>query len=124
MNRKIAMGPGAASLILVVLMLVMTMLAVTTMAAANSDEKLSRRSADMLTEVYTLHDAAERSLAALDAALATGGALPEGMTQEGDQVTWIQEEGNRLLECAVRVEDGRLVWTLHRLSTVEDDVWN
>ena len=124
MNKKVALGPGAASLILVVLVLVLTMLAVTTMSAAGNDEKLSLRSAEMLTEVYTLQDAAEQSLMRLDAALANGEDLPEGMAREGDQVLWTEQVGNRLLECAVRVDGDSLTWTLRRLSTVEDDVWN
>ena len=98
MNKKVALGPGAASLILVVLVLVLTMLAVTTMSAAGNDEKLSLRSAEMLTEVYTLQDAAEQSLMRLDAALANGKDLPEGMAREGDQVLWTEQVGNRLLE--------------------------
>ncbi len=143
-NRKIAMGPGAASLILIVVTLSLCILAMLTLVSAQNDENLSLRSTRMITQVYELSARAEKRLAELDGIVlearkaesedflsAVAERLPEDMTLDGDQIRWVEPLDNRMLECAVRVMPAdaaeRLVWTDHRLivNEPEDDwEWN
>ncbi len=55
-KRKIALGPGAASLILIVVVLSLCMLAMLAQIGSRNDYSLSSRSAAMITSVYPLHD--------------------------------------------------------------------
>ena len=145
-KRKIALGPGAASLILIVVTLSLCILTMLTLITARNDENLSLRSTRMIEQVYTLFGNSERRMAELDEVLirAAGEAdgfegylkqvadqLPEGMTLEEDLVTWSEPLDNRSLECAVRLlppESGRrMVWETHRLiveEPEEDWEWN
>lgn len=149
MNRKYQIGPGAASLLLVVVMLAMSVLGMLSMMNARSDNRLSVRSAEVAEETYALSSAAERSLAALDAVLVdcaaqaeddegwlalVKDALPEGMTLSGRTVRWTeQSDEGRSMICAVELEDfgamPRTRWTEHRLHTqledsdVQEDTW-
>ena len=68
-KRKIALGPGAASLILIVVVLSLCMLAMLAQIGSRNDMSLSSRSAEMITRVYELRDQSERRLAELDAEL-------------------------------------------------------
>ena len=140
-RKKIAVGPGASSLILIAVVLALSMLTMLTMLSARSDEALALRSLQTRQEVYGLFAAGEKSLAALDAELAAclaehpeGGEaclaalaqrLPAGMTLRGDEVSWSEGDGERTLECAVRIlapgEGGRTAWTRHLLGTPE--IW-
>ena len=141
MKRKVAVGPGASSLILIAVVLALSVLTVLTMISARNDEALAQRSVETRGEVYGLFAAGERSLAGLDAVLASCLAenpdspeayltalkekLPEGMKLEKDQVFWTEKSENRALECAVKVlEPGaekRTVWTKHVLQA--GDMW-
>ena len=69
-RKKIAVGPGASSLILIAVVLALSMLTMLTMLSARSDEALALRSLQTRQEVYGLFAAGEKSLAALDAELA------------------------------------------------------
>lgn len=69
-KRKIALGPGASSLILIVVVLSMCMLAVLTMLSAKNDENLSLRSVAMIDNYYHMSSNSEQKLADLDAILA------------------------------------------------------
>lgn len=137
-KQKIAFGPGASSLMLIVVVLALSVLAVLTMFSARNDETLSQRSLETRKEVYGLFAGAERSLAKLDAVAVRAAAenpgewlkaveedLPEGMRIEGDQVFWEEKAEDRMLECAVRLHapggGTRTTWTLHRLG--EADIW-
>ncbi len=140
-KRKFAVGPGAASLILIAVVLALSVLTVLTMIAARSDEAMAIRSLETRREVYGLYAAGERSLAGLDAALASAlkehsgsteeylaavrEKLPEGMQMKEDRVSWTEKTENRVLECEVRIlepgADRRTVWTLHRLDAGE--IW-
>ena len=68
-KRKIALGPGAASLILIVVVLSLCMLAMLAQIGSRNDFSLASRSADMITRVYELSDQSERRMAELDAIL-------------------------------------------------------
>ena len=70
-KRKIAVGPGASSLILIAVVLALSVLTVLTMIAARNDEALTRRSIETREEIYSLFAAGEKSLAKLDGVLAS-----------------------------------------------------
>ncbi len=137
-KRKIALGPGAASLILIVVVLSLCMLAMLTMISARNDNNLSVRSVSSVEQVYELSSKCEESLSRLDAILAdnirqglsgdeylnaVSEQLPEEMILEDDLVSWIEETEGRTMECAVRVlSDGngpRYEWVSHRLLVEE-----
>ncbi|MBQ6347900.1 MAG: hypothetical protein IJI71_10145 [Clostridia bacterium] len=147
MRRKsnVSFGPGAASLILIVVILSMGVLGMLALMNARNDAQLSRRSIEVVAAGYDLNDRAERDVAELDAVLArcaastysdeaylaaVRGNLPDGMLmgQEDRTVSWELSDGLRTLSCAVEVlpqgEKERLRWREHRLTAVTEDVWN
>ena len=147
MRRKsnVSFGPGAASLILIVVILSMGVLGMLALMNARNDAQLSRRSIEVVAAGYELNDKAERSLAELDEVLARCAVstfsdeaylvavranLPDGMLmgQEDRIVSWELSDGLRTLSCAVEVlpqgEKERLRWRDHRLTAVTEDVWN
>ncbi len=134
-KRKVAVGPGASSLILIAVVLTLCVLAVLTMISARNDDALSTRSAETATEIYTLSASAEKNLSVLDAVLvrcrkeagdeagylkAVEENLPEGMRMEENRVSWTETVNNRRLECEVRLlsadNEARYEWTSHRLT--------
>ena len=144
MNRRAyQIGPGAASLMLIVVVLSMSVLGLLAMMNARSDNRLSLRSAEVAEEAYGLASDAERSLAALDAilaecesqaeddeswlALVKEAKLPEGMTLQGRTIRWTEknEEGRKMI-CAVELElfgdPQRMRWTEHKLYTQLEDM--
>ena len=145
MNRKsrISFGPGAASLILIVVVLSMSVLGILALMNARSDSRLSTRSVQVIEAVYALNAQAERSLAALDEAAVFCAKhagddetyadtlqlhLPSGMRMEGREVFWTETDGYRSLDCAVTLaplgESPRLSWKRHRLTATTEDTWN
>jgi hypothetical protein len=147
MRRKsnVSFGPGAASLILIVVILSMSVLGMLALMNARNDAKLSERSMEVVVAGYALNDRAERGLAELDAVLvrcaastysdeayldAVRGNLPEGMLmgKEDRIVSWELSDGLRTLSCVAEVlpqgEKERLRWLEHRLTAVTEDVWN
>ena len=147
MRRKsnVSFGPGAASLILIVVILSMGVLGMLALMNARNDSKLSSRSIEVVAAGFDLNDRAERNVAELDAVLArcaastfsdeaylaaVRGSLPDGMLmgQEDRIVSWELTDGLRTLSCAVEVlpqgENERLRWREHRLTAVTEDIWN
>ena len=142
-KRKVALGPGAASLILIVVVLSLCMMAMLTQISARNDYNLCARSAEMVQRVYELNARSEQKLAELDALLAAAqkdagdmeaylekveGLLPEGMTLEEDRITWTEPLDNRNLECIVQLlppgEKQRARWISHKLMVEEpEDDW-
>ena len=142
-KRKIALGPGAASLILIVVVLSLCMLAMLTQIAAKNDYNLCTRSAEMVQKVYELNAQSEQNFARLDSVLVSARKettdmqayldkvkemLPEGMTLDEDRVTWTEPLDNRNLECIVQllpIEDTqRAKWISHKLVVEEpEDDW-
>ena len=142
-KRKVALGPGAASLILIIVVLSLCMMAMLTQISARNDYNLCTRSAEMVQRVYELNARSEKKLAELDALLAAAqkdacdmdaylekveGLLPEGMTLEEDRVTWTEPLDNRNLECIVLLlppgEKQRARWISHKLMVEEpEDDW-
>ena len=142
-KRKVALGPGAASPILIIVVLSLCMMAMLTQISARNDYNLCARSAEMVQRVYELNARSERKLAELDALLAAAQKdagnmeaylakveelLPEGMTLEEDRVTWTEPLDNRNLECIVLLlppgEKQRARWISHKLMVEEpEDDW-
>ena len=139
-QREYRIGPGAASLMLLVVVLSMSALGMLAMMSARSDEGLSLRSQDVARQVAELNVSAEQSLARLDAVLADAARAaqdeadylaraeePEaGMTLLGRTVSWTEtnDEG-RTLTCAVELQERgafpRYVRTVYRLATDEGE---
>lgn len=135
-RRNFYIGPGAASLLLVIVTVSMSVLGLLALMSARSDEKLMQRSRDFVTAEYETAARAERRLAALDALLAdcAGQAgddaaylalvdegLPEGMALTGRVVSFTEAgETGRSLHCEVTLsplgETPRLTWTEHRFG--------
>ena len=147
MRRKsnVSFGPGAASLILIVVILSMAVLGMLALMNARNDSKLSSRSIEVVAAGFELNDRAERNMAELDAVVArcaastfsdeaylaaVRGSLPDGMLMGEDSriVSWELTDGLRTLSCAVEVlpqgENERLRWREHRLTAVTEDIWN
>lgn len=147
MRRKsnVSFGPGAASLILIVVILSMGVLGMLALMNARNDAKLSRRSIEVVAAGFELNDRAERGVAELDGVVArcaaatysdeaylsaVRGNLPDGMLmdEDGRIVRWQLSDGLRTLSCAVEIlpqgESERLRWREHRLTAVTEDVWN
>ncbi len=108
-QREYRIGPGAASLMLLVVVLSMSALGMLAMMSARSDESLSLRSQDVARQVAELNVSAEQSLARLDAVLADAARTAQG---EADYLARVEaalaeapEAGMTLLE-AHRLMDG------------------
>ena len=141
MKRKVALGPGAASLILIVVVLSLCMMAMLTQIGARNDFNLCKRSAEMVQRVYELNAQSEKKLAELDVVLTEAQKeagsdmtaylekveelLPEGMSMEEDRITWTEPLDNRNLECIVQLlppgEKERTKWISHKLLVEEPE---
>ena len=141
MKRKVALGPGAASLILIVVVLSLCMMAMLTQISARSDYNLCKRSAEMVQRVYELNAQREQKLAELDAVLIkarqeagddmeaylekVGELLPDGMSLEDEQVSWTEPLDNRTMNCEVRIldpgENPRAKWINYKLKVDEPE---
>ncbi|MBR3332853.1 MAG: hypothetical protein IKG23_01030 [Clostridia bacterium] len=141
MKRKVALGPGAASLILIVVVLSLCMMAMLTQIGARNDYNLCKRSAEMVQRVYELNAKSEQKLAELDAVLVKAQAeagndmeaylekvqalLPEGMSLDEERVAWTEPLDNRNLECIVQLlqpgEKQRTRWISHKLLVEEPE---
>jgi len=142
-KRKVALGPGAASLILIVVVLSLCMLAMLTLIASKNDYSLGVRSAEMIQKVYELNETSERQFAELDAVAVVcqkeavdftaylekvSENLPEGMEMEEDTVVWYSPLDNRTMECMVQLlppgDSERIRWISHKLVVEEpEDDW-
>ena len=142
-RSRISFGPGAASLILIVVILSMSVLGMLALMNARSDVRLSERSVQVIEAASALNDRAERSLAALDAVAAecaasaqdddayledVRGRLPQDALMDGRIIAWTETDGYRTLECAVELsplgERPRLQWNTHRLTAITEETWN
>ena len=139
-KRKIALGPGAASLILIVVVLSLCMLAMLSQIGSRNDYSLASRSAEMITHVYELQDHSERRMAELDAILVkcqaeaddmeaylelVGENLPEDMELDEDIVSWTEPLDNRTMNCEVQLtepgESPRAKWITYKLVVDEPE---
>lgn len=141
-QREYRIGPGAASLMLLVVVLSMCVLGVLALMGSRSDEGLSLRSIQVAQEVARLNVQAERSLADLDEKLkaasetaadeaeyleAVGALLEDGMVLDGNRISWQEsDENGRMLSCGVELAprggNPRYRRLGHRLITEEEAI--
>ncbi len=134
MNKRgnIAIGPGAASLILVFVVLGMSVLGMLSLISAKNDLKLAERSRDVAFSVYTLFAEAEEKLALLDAA--GKGEKEEGedwsslletdAEEDGGLLSFTLADRGRALELTARLpqgDGGHAVWTRHILRSATEE---
>ena len=139
MKRKVAVGPGASSLILIAVVLSLSVLTVLTMISARNDEALAQRSVETRGDqrlswlrgkdpggpgrpaAKAQAEAPENYLAAVEAP-----GLPEGMRLEGIRLSLGGKAGKPGPGIAPRLaapgETPRGHLTLHRLG--EADIWD
>lgn len=142
-RRNFYIGPGAASLLLVIVVVSMSVLGLLALMSARSDEKLMQRNRDFVTAEYETSARAERSLAQLDGLLAdcaraastdaaylaqVAQALPEGMEMSGRMVFWTEVSAlGRGLHCAVEIEElgaqPRFSWREHLFVAHGEDAF-
>lgn len=140
-RREYRIGPGAASLLLVVVVVSMSVLGLLALINARGDQKLTERGVQFAASEYTASAQAERRLAELDGVLALcarrAGSheeymnlvleeLPDGMKMEENIVSWEQEsEYGRTLICGVEINplgaQDRYTWKQHMFISSEDD---
>ena len=141
-QREYRIGPGAASLMLLVVVLSMCVLGVLALMGSRSDEGLSLRSIQVAQEVARLNVQAERWLADLDEKLkaasetaadeaeyleAVGASLEDGMALDGHRISWQEsDENGRMLSCGVELAprggNPRYRRLEHRLITEEEAI--
>ena len=147
--KRFHIGPGAASLIMILVVLSMSALGVLALANSRGDYSLSVRSAQVAEQIYQLNEQATLRYSELDAVLssaqkenateeaylaAVAGSLPEGMALEDRTVTWTETlDTGRVLHCGVTIDpldstQSRAHWSEHRLAyepeETEEDTWN
>ncbi len=135
MNRKsrVAFGPGAASLILIMVVLSMSVLGMLALMNARNESNLSRRAVDVIESVYALENQAQRDLGKLDHVVRTYGSqgnssvglelllrnLPQGMSYDDGIVSWEETDGVRTLEVEAKIdENGQTHLISHILTAV------
>ena len=132
MNKRgnIAIGPGAASLILIAVTLSLSVLGILSLMSARADLRLSERSRDVTASVYGLNARAEEILAGLDAAAQEGEPDFSALTgteaeAEDGIVSFVLSDGGRTLDLSVRLpgEAGaHAAWSRHvLLSETEEE---
>ncbi len=81
-------GVGVASILLIVVMLCMTVFASLSLLTAKNDATLTEKTVAYTRAYYTADAHAQRIIADVAAALASGAALPKEVTQEGDTLSF------------------------------------
>ena len=140
-RREYRIGPGAASLLLVVVVVSMSVLGLLALINARGDQKLTERGAQFAASEYAASAQAESRLAELDGVLVQctqrAGSneeyinlvleeLPDGMRMEENIVYWEQEsEYGRTLICGVEIKpleaQVRYAWKQHMFAASEGD---
>ncbi len=140
-RREFRIGPGAASLMLIVVTLSMSVLGMLSLMNARSDVRLGERSIAVAQQVYALGEAAQETMSELDALLErcaqaaadeedylkrVAAGLDGGMTLTGRVVSWSEQGGDRTLDCEVEIAPLRAFprcrFTQHRLRTALDEL--
>lgn len=132
-RREFYIGPGAASLLLVVVVVSMSVLGLLAIISARNDARLAQRSREFVTAEYESAARAERTAAELDALLADCAKdaqseeaylarlaedLPLGVALDGRALRWTEDSSvGRALMCAVEIEPlgawPRFAWIDH-----------
>ena len=134
-RREVHIGPGAPSLLLVVVVVGMSVLGLLALMSARSDAKLAARSRSFVEAEYEISARAEETLAALDAVLAqcageadylaaVAARLPEGFEMDGNIISWTEAGAlGRSLYCAVEIGEAgatpRCIWREHSFLPAE-----
>lgn len=145
MNQKssISLGPGASSLILIFVVLAMAVLSMLSLMTARNNLEFSERSAAVIESVYQLNEIAEERRAEVERLLAAAAveaaseddylaliaeSLPEDMELFGDEISWSESDGTRMLDLALQVlptdAESRTVWVRHDLMAETGDEWD
>ena len=139
-KSNISLGPGASSLILIFVVLSLSVLAMLSLMTSRNDLRLSERSAEVIEAVYELNEQAELKRAALDTLVLQAqkngsldtetleALLPEDVSLDGDELSWVLSDGSRQLDCALQIqpvgEGARTRWIRHDLTAeTEDEAW-
>lgn len=145
MNKKnnVGIGPGAATITLLVVMLSISVLGILSLMSSRTDAGLTTRSADVVRAVYDLNNRAEEDLAALDAILkecSDGVSTDEQYMQNvrsaitapyelaDREICWTETDDQRTLELTAEIqpfgEAARLRLTGHILSSATEEIWD
>lgn len=120
---RVQIGPGASSLILILVMLAMSVLGMLTFISARNDLRLGLRSVQVTEAVYALNEAGEETFAALcdtlqEAREKNGGepgdlaalaaqlqaaAGGKELVINDDTISWTEEDALRTLHCEARL---------------------
>jgi len=141
-HRDYHIGPGAVSLLLVIVVVGMSILGLLAMISARGDFKLTERSIGFVVSEYAAAAEAEARLAELDGILSEASVsasddeylklvsemLPEGMTLEERTVSWcVESDGGRDLVCEVEIlplgADERYRWVSHIFEAASNDAF-
>lgn len=141
-KSKLSFGPGAASIILIVVILSMSILGLLSYMMARNNLALTDRSARVTEEAYVVNSRAEKSFAQLDAVSVQAAsetdsrdgyleklaeALPDNMSIDGDKVVWTEQEGTHTLDCEALLSDdegGHISWGKHKMTVAMEGQWN
>ena len=142
-KSRISFGPGAASIILIVVILCMSVLGLLSLMNARNDISLSDRNARVVEVVYELNARAERSFSSLDKTVRkirmeaeneeqylemVAANLPDGMLIDERVISWTESDEYRQLECKVSLtslkEEKRLQWLTHRMEMKTEETWS
>lgn len=143
-HREYHIGPGAVSLLLIIVVVSMSVLGLLSLMSARSDYRLTERARDFAVAERAASAAAERRLAELDGILAVcaasgeddaayeaavRGMLPEDMQMDGSMISWEESAvGGRVLKCAVELlpqgSDVRYAWSEHVFNAVEHEEYS
>lgn len=143
-KSRLSFGPGAASIILILVILSMSVLAVLSLISSKEEMKLAERSVEVIEAVCALNTKAEETAAEIDGVVAAvrgggqteeeevlrsvGEQLPEGLQLSENTVSWTETDGKRQLSCKLEItgssEGDRLKWVEHRLTAITEDAWN
>jgi len=140
-QREYHIGPGAVSLLLIIVVVSMSVLGLLSLISARGDYKLTERAKNFAVAERTASAEAENRLAELDSLLAKSSKrcynesdyvtdvqnnLPEGMTMHENRVSWeITASSGRVLKCEVEVlpfgSSPRFAWTVHTFDAAEHE---
>lgn len=133
-------GPGAASILLVIVVVSMSILGIMALSESKNELRLSEKNAQFVKEKGRMETEAIRTLAHLDEILFTArkhadtyeeyieyikGAIPNGVALEEDFLSWTEGSiNNRSLYLKIRIlpleSSVRYEWTEHRLMSAQD----
>lgn len=142
-RRQPYIGPGAASLILLIVVVSMTVLGLLALMSARGDMKLIQRSRQFTAAEYEASARAERTLSDLDALLArcarsasteeayllaVDARLPDVLCREGRLICWTEDGGvGRALSCVVELaplgDFPHYIWKEHAFQTEYEDAF-